>query len=303
MTSNAQAIDKKNQTSISPESLRVELRRPFPQPSLRGIFILLVVVFVLAVSWNASRPTAINRINGIGDVVSHMADLVRRMFPVQFEWARNTERTINILGNEITIGWPLIVTAVIETIEMAIIGTLGAVVLSMPISLLAAKNTSPHPLIYQITRLTLNFMRSIPELIWGLLFVVGVGLGPFAGVLALAFGSIGSMSRIYAEAIEQIDPQQVLAVRATGATSIQTFLYSVIPQALPLLISYSIIYFESNVRHATILGLVGAGGIGLKLWEYTGLGNYPRLMGTVIVLVVAVTIIDRFSNQIRQRFI
>jgi phosphonate transport system permease protein len=128
-------------------------------------------------------------------------------------------------------------------------------------------------------------------------------LGPFTGVLALAFASVGSLSRVYAEAIEQIDPQQVMALRASGAGSIQTFIYAVIPQALPLLISYSIVYFESNVRHATILGYVGAGGVGYKLFEYIGTSAYTKLLGTAIILVVAVTIIDRFSNALRKRFI
>lgn len=136
-----------------------------------------------------------------------------------------------------TIGWPVIITSIIETIQMAIIGTLGAVLLSIPMALLAARNVSPHPAIYQSTRFVLNIMRSIPELIYALIFVAAVGLGPFPGVLAIIFGSIGSLSRLFAEAIEQIDPQQVLAVQATGAGGIQIFMYAVIPQAMPLLIS------------------------------------------------------------------
>ncbi len=111
------------------------------------------------------------------------------------------------------------------------------------------------------------------------------------------------MEAVYSEAIEQIDPQQVLALRATGAGPIQNFIYAVVPQALPLLISYSIIYFESNVRHATILGYVGAGGVGYKLFEYMGTSAYTKLLGTALVLVIAVTIIDRFSSYLRQRFI
>lgn len=288
---------------ISPELLRVQLLRPFPQVTIRGMLTLVAIVIVLGWAWSASQPTALNRVSGIGDIFGAMGDLIGRMFPIEFEWARGTATTINLFGTETTIGWPIVVTATIETIQMAIIGTLGAVVASMPLSLLAARNTSPHPVIYQSIRFVLNFMRSIPELIWAILFVAGVGFGPFAGVLAITFGSIGSMARIYAEAIEQIDPQQVLAVRATGASGVQSFIYAVMPQALPLLISYSIIFFESNVRHATILGLVGAGGLGVKLWEYTGLGDYRRLMGIILVLVVAVTIIDRFSSWLRQRFI
>jgi phosphonate transport system permease protein len=214
------------------------------------------------------------------------------------------ERSTLMIGeNELQIGWLPIVSSIFETIQMAIIGTLGAVLMALPTSLLAARNTSPHPALYQGTRLILNFMRSIPELVYALLFVAAVGLGPFTGVLALAFGSVGSLSRVFAEAIEQIDPAQVNAVRATGSTGLQTFVYAVMPQAIPLFISYSIIYFESNVRHATILGYVGAGGVGFLLFKYTGTSDYDKVLGAALVMVVAVTIIDRFSSSLRQRFI
>lgn len=292
-----------NPTPVSPEELRKRLLQPFPQITVRSVIIFLVILGVLAWSWNASRPSEINRVSGIFDALGAMGDLMGRMFPPTFDLARNTQATFNVLGADITLGWPVVITAVVETIQMAIIGTVIAVIMSLPLSLLAARNVSPHPLIYQSIRFVLNFLRSIPELVYALLFVAAVGLGPFTGVLALAFSSVGSLTRLYAEAIEQIDPQQVLALRATGAGGLQTFIYAVIPQALPLLISYSIVYFESNVRHATILGYVGAGGVGYLLFEYMGLSAYKKLLGTAVILVIAVTIIDRFSNYLRQRFI
>ena len=228
-------------------------------------------------------------------------DLAQQLSLLRNEGVENVRYVVG--GSGITIGFPTIITSIAETIQMAIIGTLGAVLLAMPFGLLAARNISPHPTIYTITRLFLNFLRSIPELIYALIFVAAVGLGPFPGVLALIFGSVGSISRLFAEAIEQIDPQQVLAVRATGASGIQTFMFGVFPQALPLLISYSLVYFEHNVRNATILGIVGAGGIGQKLYEYVQLFYYNELLGAVILLVLAVTVIDRFSNYVRSRFI
>lgn len=305
MTLKASAAKPKNlaATLVPPEVLRERMLRPLPSVTPQGILILLAVFGVLAWSWSASQPSEINRVSGPLDALGAMADLVSRMLPPEFELSRGTEATYNILGSEITIGWPKVVNSVLITIQMAIIGTLGAIIMAIPLSLLAARNTSPHPVIYQTVRLVLNFMRSIPELVYALLFVAAVGLGPFTGVMALAFGSVGSMARIYAEAIEQIDPQQVLAVRATGASSIQTFIYAVIPQALPLLISYSIVYFEGNVRHATILGYVGAGGVGYDLFLYVGTSDYQKLFGTALILVIAVTIIDRFSSYLRQRFI
>lgn len=303
MTTQPTSLAKVGTKPVSPTELREQLLRPLPRLSWGLVIILAVIVLVLAWSWSASKPSEINRVSGIMDAMGAMGDLLSRMLPPEFELARNTKNVISIAGNEITIGWPVVITAVVETIQMAIIGTVGAVLMSIPLSLLAARNVSPHPVIYQSIRLLLNFLRSIPELVYALLFVAAVGLGPFTGVMALAFSSVGSLTRLYAEAIEQIDPQQVNALRATGANGLQTFIYAVVPQALPLLISYSIVYFESNVRHATILGYVGAGGVGYKLFEYMGTSAYTKLLGTALVLVVAVTIVDRFSNYLRQRFI
>lgn len=305
---------------IPPEQLRVQLLRTLPTFTLRGILITLGVVIVLMWSLSGVGPSEVNRVTSFFDPFIAMGNLIGRMFPPSFEVVSSqpvrvslfgnvlidtaiTRSTINVLGSQWQIGWLPIITAIFETVQMAIIGTLGAVIMALPFSLLAARNTSPHPLIYQATRLLLNLLRSIPELVYALLFVAGVGLGPFTGVLALAFGSVGSLSRVFAEAIEQIDPAQVNAVRATGANNLQTFIYAVVPQAIPLFISYSIIYFESNVRHATILGLVGAGGVGFLLFKYTGTSDYSKVLGTAIVLVVAVTIIDRFSSRLRQHFI
>src|SRR5262249_7634297 len=141
------------------------------------------------------------------------------------------------------------------------------------------------------------------ELIWALLFVSAVGLGPFPGVLALAVAGVGSKGKLYAEAIEAIDPQQLLAVRATGAQRLQVFVYAVIPPAPPFILSYSLLSFESNVRAATILGYVGAGGIGLLLYQYIQLFQFDRLLGVVIIIIVTVTVIDRLSDFLRRKFI
>ena len=302
------------------ESLRAQLLRPIPQFSMRGVAVLLIVIMMLSWSLSGVGPGLTNRVTSFFDPFIAMGNLLTRMLPPQFETAKSHNAVITLFGTEVTnfqitrstidwfgtpveIGWLPVITAVFETIQMAIVGTLGGVFMALPLALLAAHNTSPHPLIYQGVRLILNFLRSIPELVYALLFVAAVGLGPFTGVLALAFGSVGSLSRVFAEAIEQVDPAQVNAVRATGAGALQTFIYSVVPQAFPLFISYSIIYFESNVRHATILGYVGAGGVGFLLFKYTGTSDYDKLLGATLVLVVAVTVIDRLSSRLRQKFI
>ncbi|MDZ4768839.1 MAG: phosphonate ABC transporter, permease protein PhnE [Chloroflexota bacterium] len=306
--------------NLSPDAVRARLLRPFPAPSIRSIVVLIVVVLLLSWCLSGVGPGLTNRITSFLDPFQATFNLIVRMFPPDFEIdrVRNvdvtllgqtvseftiTSSTVTLFGSELEIGWLPILTAVFETIQMAVIGTLGAVLMALPLSILAAHNTSPHPAIYQVTRLILNFLRSIPELVYALLFVAAVGLGPFTGVLALAFGSVGSLSRVFAEAIEQIDPAQVNAVRATGAGGLQTFIYAVMPQAFPLFISYAIIYFESNVRHATILGYVGAGGVGFLLFKYTGTSDYSKVLGAALVLVVAVTIIDRLSSRLRRSII
>jgi len=133
------------------------------------------------------------------------------------------------------------------------------------------------------------------------MLVAAVGLGPFGGVLAIAIGSIGSLGKIYAENIEAIDPQQVMAVRATGAGPLTTFLYGVLPQVLPVMTSYSIYYFEVSVRAATILGVVGAGGIGFIIQQYMALFQYDLLFGALIFMAIAITLLDRLSDLLRRR--
>lgn len=204
---------------------------------------------------------------------------------------------------EIIIGYPVIIDSIIETIQIAVVGTLASILASIPFALLAARNTTPHPVVYQVTRLFLNLTRAIPTLIYALIMVSAVGLGPFAGVLALVVGSIGSQAKLFAESFEQIDPNQVAAVRATGASGIQVFNFAVLPQAFPLLATYSLITFEVNVRASTILGIVGAGGVGFIIQKYTALFQFQRLMGAVLIIAVLVTIIDRISDYFRKQII
>jgi phosphonate transport system permease protein len=284
---------------LAPDVLRDHLLRVWPSLSWRGLMIVLAAIAILSWSFSSTETSVGDFIGGFDDIWYFLV----RLFPPDWDWQYGTAFTVNVLGREIELGWPRMINSVVETIQISIIGTLGAALLAVPVSLLAARNISPHPMIYQVTRLILNVLRSIPELIYALVFVAAVGLGPFPGVLALTFGSIGSLSRLYAEAIEQIDPQQVMAVRATGASGLQTFMYAVLPQALPLMLSYSLVYFEHNVRNASILGIVGAGGVGFWLQYYLSTFQYDMMLGTVIILVVAVTVIDRFSNYVRQRFI
>jgi phosphonate transport system permease protein len=279
--------------TVSAEA-RARLLRPWPGFSLR--LALLVGVIGLAYAWGFAGTKA--NPEELARGVPNIVDFVRRLFPPQWQ-----TQAVPLGGTGTSLPVPEIAFAIVETLQMALIGTTGAVFIALPFALLAARNTSPHQYVYQATRLTLNAKRAIPDIIFALIFVAAVGLGPFSGVLALAVGSFGTMAKLYAEAIEAIDPQQVQAVTATGADRFQTFVYGVVPQALPLMASYTLLYFETNVRSATILGIVGAGGVGFVLSKYMALFQYQRLMGALLLIVVAVTVIDRASDALRRRII
>jgi phosphonate transport system permease protein len=199
--------------------------------------------------------------------------------------------------------WFELTEPILATIQMAFLGTLLSMILSFPFALLAARNTSPHPAVYQISRLILNVIRAIPSLVWAIIFVAAMGFGPFAGVIALGVGQVGVLGKLYSEAIEAINPRQVEAVRASGAGVLQVFSFAVLPQALPLMLSYTLLDFESNIRSATILGIVGAGGIGFELQASFSQFKFHQVLTILIEIVVLVTLIDQFSAFVRRRLI
>jgi phosphonate transport system permease protein len=145
--------------------------------------------------------------------------------------------------------------------------------------------------------------RSINEMIFAMLFISAVGLGPFAGVLALFMHTLGTLAKLFAEAVEAIDPQPVEGIRATGASTIQEIAFGIIPQVIPLWISYSLYRFESNVRSASVVGMVGAGGIGALLWDAIRSFNYGATAAMLLILIVVVSVLDCASAVVRRRFI
>ncbi|WP_122596360.1 phosphonate ABC transporter, permease protein PhnE, partial [Pseudomonas viridiflava] len=149
----------------------------------------------------------------------------------------------------------------------------------------------------------MDAFRSINEMVFAMLFVVAVGLGPFAGVLALWISTTGVLAKLFAEAVEAIDPGPVEGVRATGASALQEVIYGVIPQVMPLWISYALYRFESNVRSATVVGMVGAGGIGVILWENIRAFAFVQTSAVLLVIIVVVSVIDIASQRLRKQFI
>ncbi len=245
---------------------------------------LIWAVATIAVLWFTAlqigiRPAAL--VKGI----PFMADFFSRMFPPDLNHLR-------LLGD-----------ATLETVQIAVWGTLISILLSIPFALLGANNTTPHPIVFHVTRMILNALRAITELVVALMFVAAVGLGPFAGVLAIALHATGMLAKFCAEEIEGVDRGPIEAMQATGAGRMQVILFGIIPQVIPAFISYSIYRFDVSIRAATILGLVGAGGLGFSLIKTMKLFKYHETATCILVIFVIVFISDWVCARVRARII
>jgi phosphonate transport system permease protein len=190
----------------------------------------------------------------------------------------------------------------IDTLAMSVAGTALAVALSLPLAFLAARNTTPHPMVYQFARSLLNALRAIPELILGIIFVAAVGFGALPGVLALGLHSVGMVGKFFAEAIEHADEAPIEAARAAGAKPLQVLLHGVIPQVLPQMADIAIYRWEYNFRASTVMGMVGAGGIGFELMGSLRIMQYQEVSAILLVILFMVTVVDAFSGHLRKRF-
>ena len=260
------------------EADRLRLSRPFALPTPRGAALWVIVAVVLVWAGLGAGFNPDKLITGI----PNMGNFLGRLFPPTFD------------------KFGVIIKLLVETLQMALVGTVLGALLSLLLSFGAASNVAPR-WVYTSCRAVLNVLRSVPELIFALMFVSAVGLGPFAGILAIVLGSVGSIGKVYAEAMESVQPGPVEALTAVGASKRQIITYAVLPQAAPLLVSYTLLLFEGNVRGATILGLVGAGGIGLELTTAMRMYDYGHLCAIIISIIVLVTIIDRISAFIRAK--
>jgi phosphonate transport system permease protein len=190
-----------------------------------------------------------------------------------------------------------------ETLGMAFIGTFVAAVIAVPLGFLGAKTVVSNPVAHFLIRRVFDVFRATPSLIWALIFIRAVGLGPMAGVLALILSDFAALAKLNAEAIENADKRQVEGVTASGAGGILALRFGVLPQILPVMLSQSLYFFESNVRSAAIFGIVGAGGIGFYLNERIRLQMWDQAAFIVVMFLIAVYIIDRISFWIRNRLI
>lgn len=198
--------------------------------------------------------------------------------------------------------WKSLVGLMWLTVQIALWGTFLAVFLAVPLSLMASRNLSPSWLVWPVRRV-MDLLRSIPDLVIGTLFIVAVGLGPLAGVLAIALNTAGVLAKLFSEAVESIDKGPIEGVKATGAGRLHEIMWGVIPQVAPLWTSFALYRFESNSRAATVLGLIGAGGIGQALFESLQAFEYRTVSTIAIIIVVAVTLIDTLSQVMRKRLL
>lgn len=193
--------------------------------------------------------------------------------------------------------------ALVETLAMAFLGTLLAAVAALPLGLLGARNVVPARLLHFGLRRCFDGLRGIDSLIWALIFVAAVGMGPFAGILALAVPDTGTLAKLFAEAIENADRREVDAVRAVGGGRLLQARFGLLPQVLPVILSHVLYFFESNVRSATILGVVGAGGIGLALSERIRINNWDEVGFLILLILATVAVIDGVSGRVRRAII
>ncbi len=234
------------------------------------------VLLLLAASWQGADMRPLDLWRDAGNMARYASDF----FPPNFS------------------DWRLYAEEMLITLQIALWGTVLAVLSAVPLALLASSNIVPW-WVYQPVRRFLDACRAINEMVFAMLFVVAVGLGPFAGVLALWVHTTGVLAKLFSEAVEAVDPQPLEGIRSTGASGFHEIVYGVLPQVMPLWVSFVLYRFESNVRSATVVGMVGAGGIGVVLWEIMRSFQYAETCAVLLIIIVTVSALDLLSSRIR----
>ena len=245
-----------------------------------GIQAGLVLLVILLCAW----LTDLLDVQRMSEGIPAIGTLLTEMFPPDFTEVESWVRPM------------------VDTIAMSIAGTALSIVLSLPLGVLAARNTSPNPTTYRIARGILNIFRSVPELIMGIVFVAAVGFGALPGVLALGLHSIGMVGKFFSEAIEHSHEAPVQAARAAGGNQIQIITHGILPQVIPQFADVAMYRWEYNFRASTVMGMVGAGGIGLELIASLRLMRYNECFAILLTILVMVTIVDALSSKLRKRF-
>jgi phosphonate transport system permease protein len=251
-----------------------------PQWSWKTIVSIIIFVSLLVF---VVKDLEINFIKLISDSSKYLGDILSRMVPPDFS------------------NFDELIYAIFETIEIAFVGTFIAIVLSIPLGLFSARNIAPNYFVYIVSKIVIIFFRAIPEFIMAMILVIAIGFGAMPGVLALGFHTMGFLAKFYAEDIEHINKGPIDALRSSGATKSQIISFGVIPQILPSFVANNLYILDRNVRMATMLGIVGAGGIGYELQSAFRMFEYPRVSAIVILIFITIFIIDNISSYIRSK--
>jgi phosphonate transport system permease protein len=238
-------------------------------------FVLIYVAIMVDLEVNPKKL--------ISDSFTYISDILGRMLPPDFS------------------NFGKLMTSMLETVEIAMLGTLLAIFLSIPIGLFSARNIAPNYLVYLIARTITVFFRAIPEFIMAMILVIAIGFGAMPGVIALGFHTMGFLAKFYAEAIEHINEGPMQALETTGASRCQVIAFAVVPQILPSFIGNNLYILDRNIRMATMLGIVGAGGIGYELQSSFRMFEYQRVSAIIIVIFVTILAIDMISSYIRSK--
>jgi phosphonate transport system permease protein len=266
------------------ERIAVPVEARVPAPAVRasralpflGVLVFMVILGQAAIVVQARPQDLISGAHG-------MADILRRSFPPDFSKFGDTFEPA------------------LETVDIALFGTTAAVIMALPLAILAARNTTPAWPLYAAARGIIALCRAVPDLVWALLFVTAVGLGPFPGALAVSVHSVGMLGRLFSEVVEDMDMGTVEALTMSGASRLQVFSHAVVPSVLPSLLGIALYRLDENIRSSLVLGFVGAGGLGFQLLTAMNLFQYRTVSLLLLVTFVIVMAAERLSAMLRAR--
>ena len=243
------------------------------------IFIISIIILLIVVTIDLE----INFLSLFSDSYKHFLDIFSRMLPPDFS------------------NFKELLYSMIETIEIAILGTFIAIIFSIPLALFSAKNISPNIFIFLLARIITVFFRAVPEFIIAMILVIAIGFGAMPGVLALGIHTMGFLAKFYAEDIEHVNNGPIEALKSSGASKGQIICFAVIPQIIPSFVANNLYILDRNIRMATMLGIVGAGGIGYELQSAFRMFEYPKVSAIIIIIFITIFLIDNLSSFIRSK--
>ena len=267
---------------LDPSESRRQLLESYLRPQWSWRTYLAIALFV-AVVGAIMVDLEINPVDMVRNASAYLADVIGRMLPPDF----------SDLGS--------LLRSMLETVEIAFLGTILAIFISIPIGLLSARNIAPHYGIYIVARTIAVFFRAIPEFIMAMILVIAIGFGAIPGVVALGLHTMGFLAKFYAEGIEHVNVEPMEALGSLGASRLQVLAFAVVPQIMPAFVGYNLYILDRNIRMATMLGIVGAGGIGYELQSSFRMFEYPRVSAIIMVIFVTIFIIDMISSYIRRK--